>query len=223
MASTNLILLGPPGAGKGTHAQYLERELGVVHISTGDMLREAVAEGTALGNKAQEYMKAGQLVPDELVIELAKERLGKRDCPVGWLLDGFPRTIAQAEALSAIVDELQMPSPLAVNMVISEAEVVRRLSGRRMCRNCGTIFNLHRDNIDVGDPCPTCGGEIYIRSDDRPEAVRERLRVYQRQTEPLIDYYQQQAQLITVDVEGKQEEVSQHLLAAVRSKDVKRG
>lgn len=219
MTPVNLILVGPPGAGKGTYAEYLEKELGIVHISTGNMLREAVALGTALGKKAQEYMEAGQLVPDDLVTELAKERLEEPDCQAGWLLDGFPRTVAQAEALTDIVAELQMPIPLAINMAISDEAVVRRLSGRRMCRNCGTIFNLHRDSIDVGDPCPACGGEIYIRSDDRPEAVRERLKVYKRQTEPLTEYYQQRGQLITVHAEGEQEQVSQRLLAAVRANE----
>ena len=215
MTGPNLILLGPPGAGKGTHAEYLEKELGIVHISTGDILREAVAGGTKLGKQAQSYMAAGQLVPDDLVIELAKQRLAKSDCAGGWLLDGFPRTVAQAQALSSLIAELGMTEPRVINMAISDEEVIGRLSGRRMCRNCATIFNVERDNIDVGDCCPACGGEIYIRSDDRPEAVEERLQVYKRQTQPLIEYYRQRGHLITVDVEGEQQEVSRRLRAVV--------
>ncbi len=214
MTAPNLILLGPPGAGKGTHAEYLEKKMGLAHISTGDILRQAVAEVTELGKKAQQYMDAGQLVPDELVIELAKERLAKPDCARGWLLDGFPRTVAQAQALTKFMAEVKIPAPLVINMVISDEEVIGRLSGRRMCRGCPTIFNVERDDIDVGDSCPVCGGEIYIRTDDQPAAVKERLQVYKRQTEPVIEYYGQRGQLVTVDVEGEQADVARCLLVA---------
>ena len=217
MAGQNLILLGPPGAGKGTHAEYLEKESGLVHISTGDILRAAVAAGSELGERAQAYMDAGQLVPDELVIELVRERLSSSERDCRWMLDGFPRTIAQAEALAALIAELQMPEPLVVDLAISDEEAMRRLSGRRVCRQCGCIFNLPRDGLDVGDPCPTCGGELYVRSDDRPEEVRERLGVYKRQTQPLIAYYRQRDRLITVGVEGGQTEVSRRLLAIAQS------
>jgi len=220
MRQLNLILLGPPGAGKGTHAEYLEKELGIIHISTGDILREAVAQQNELGKKAQQYMDAGQLVPDELIIELAQQRLQQPDCISGWLLDGFPRTVAQAEALTQLIQELGSSEPLAVNMTISDEEVIRRLSGRRLCRDCAQIFNVYRDNIDVSDPCPICGGQLYIRTDDQPEAVKERLEVYQDETAPVIEYYRRQGRLITVDVEGEQQQVSQHLLSVIKAPQV---
>ncbi len=217
MRQLHLILLGSPGAGKGTHAEYLEKELGITHISTGDILREAVAQQSELGKKAQQYMDAGQLVPDELIIELAQQRLQQPDCTSGWLLDGFPRTVAQAEALTQLIEESNGSEPLAVNMTISDQEVIRRLSGRRLCRDCAQIFNVYRDNIGVADPCPTCGGQLYIRTDDQPEAIKERLKVYQDETAPVIEYYRRQGQLITVDVAGEQQQVSQHLLAAIKA------
>jgi len=209
-------LLGPPGAGKGTQAEGLVERYGVVHVSTGDMLRAAVAQSTELGLQAKKYMDAGDLVPDELVIGIVRERLAEDDIQSGGvLLDGFPRTLPQAEALAKVLDELEMQTPLVINLEVDDEEVVRRLSTRRMCRQCGAIYNLDRDGLDVGDKCPKCGGEIYQRDDDKPEAIRERLRVYYEQTAPLIDYYKQRGMLLAVRSEGTVEEVTQRLMKAL--------
>jgi len=208
MAQCDLILLGPPGAGKGTHAEYLKTDMSYTHLSTGDLLRAAVAAQSDLGEQAQTYMEAGELVPDDLVIGLVAERMEQLGCDEHFLLDGFPRTVAQAEALSEMLEELSREQPLVINLAINDAEVVRRLSGRRMCPDCGTIYNVHRDGLDIGDNCPQCGGELYCRRDDRPEAIRNRLEVYKQDSAPLIEYYQQRGQLVSVDTEQGQEDVS---------------
>ena len=211
MAQRDLILLGPPGAGKGTHAEYLEDSMSYTHLSTGNLLREAVANGNNLGKQAQDYMEAGELVPDDLVIELVTERMAQLDCEEHFLLDGFPRTTAQAEALSKMLGTIGREEPLVINLAVSDAEVVRRLGGRLMCPDCETIYNVHRDGLDIGDKCPQCGGELYCRSDDQPEAIRNRLNVYEQDSAPLIDYYQQRGQLVTIDAEQDQQQVSVEL------------
>lgn len=202
MAATNMILLGPPGAGKGTQAERLVADYGLIHISTGDMLRGAVAGGSELGLQAQAYMNRGELVPDELVIGIVRERLDAADIRAqGVLLDGFPRTVAQAEALSEAIIGLALSPPVVVNLTVPSAALLRRLTGRRMCRQCGSIFHIDRDEVEVGTPCPVtgCGGEIYQRGDDQPEPIGERLAVYLRQTAPLIEYYTAKGQLIDID------------------------
>ena len=201
MAQRDLILLGPPGAGKGTHADYLMAHMSYTHLSTGNLLRAAVASGSDLGKQAQGHMEAGELVPDDLVIDLVGERMEQLGCGEHFLLDCFPRTTAQAEALSEMLEELSREQPLVVNLAVSDAEVVRRLSGRWMCPDCATIYNVHRDGLDIGDKCPQCGGELYRRSDDQPEAIRNRLKVYKQDSALLIEYYQKRGQLVTVDAE----------------------
>ena len=216
-ASDVLILLGPPGAGKGTHGSAVVAQYGLVHVATGDILRAAVAAGTELGREAKKYMDAGELVPDEVVIGIVREKLAEEDVRnSGVLLDGFPRTIPQAEALDQALEELGYKKPCVLNLVVPEEEIVRRLSSRRVCRKCGAIYNLNIDGLDVGDKCPKCGGEIYQRDDDKPEAIRERLRVYHQQTAPLIDYYRSRGLLTEVDANGQIEEVRERVLAAVR-------
>lgn len=216
MAQRDLILMGPPGAGKGTHAEYLEQHLGYAHLSTGDLLREAVAAQTELGKQGQSYMDAGELVPDELVISLVRERLAQLDIGDRFLLDGFPRTVAQAEELGRLVDDLSRGRPLVVNLAVSDEEVVRRLGGRRLCEECEAIYNVHRDGLDVDDKCPRCGGELYRRTDDEPQAVRRRLQVYKQQTAPLIEYYRQRGQIVMVDAEQGQQQVSEKLAELVQ-------
>ncbi len=216
MAQQDLILLGPPGAGKGTHAEYLKTDMSYMHLSTGDLLRAAVAAQSNLGKQAQTYMEAGELVPDDLIIDLVAKRMEQLGSDEYFLLDGFPRTTVQAEALAEILEGVGREQPLVINLAVSDAEVVRRLSGRRMCPDCGTIYNVHRDGLDIGDNCPQCGGELYRRSDDRPEAIRNRLEVYKQDSAPLIEYYQQRGQLVTVDAEQGQEEVSAELTQLAR-------
>lgn len=211
-----LVLLGAPGAGKGTQAARLVESYGVVHVSTGDMLRAAVAAGTDLGRLAKQYMDAGSLVPDEVIIGVVRERLAAADIQEhGVLLDGFPRTLAQAEALADALAAAGLPAPTVVNLKVADEELVERLSTRRVCRSCGAIYNLRYDHLDVGDVCPKCGGEIYQRDDDRPEAIRERLRVYHAQTAPLIEYYRSRGELVEVDAAGRPEEVGEAVVAAV--------
>lgn len=211
----NVVLLGAPGAGKGTQAKMLSRRLGVPHISTGDILRAAVAAGSDLGKQAKGYMDRGELVPDELIIAIARERLAEADCAPGFVLDGFPRTVAQAEALDEVMDDLGREALIVVNLTVDEDEIVRRLSGRRLCRGCDGIYHIDDPGVEDGGPCPNCRGELYQRSDDRPEAIRERLAVYRRQTEPLIDYYARRGLLVNVEGEGDPEDIAQRLYAAV--------
>ncbi len=216
MPQRDLILLGPPGAGKGTHAEYVRQTMGYVHMSTGDILRTAVGEQTELGRQAQAYMDAGELVPDELVIGLVRERVALLGPDEHFLLDGFPRPVAQAEALAELGVEVSRAEPLVVNVAVSDEEVVRRLGGRRMCRSCGAIYNVARDGLDVGDKCPECGGELYLRSDDQPEAILNRLAVYKQDTQPLIEYYERRGQLTSIDGEQGQQLVSEQLARLVQ-------
>ncbi len=216
MPQQDLIILGAPGAGKGTHAEYLKKHMAYVHMSTGDILRVAVAGQTELGKQAQVHMDAGALVPDELVIDLVREQMAELGSGVHYLLDGFPRTVAQAEALAGIVAALGRPQPLVIYLAVSDEEVVHRLGGRRMCGSCGAIYNLYRDGLDAGDRCPACAGELYLRSDDRREAILNRLEVYKQQTQPLIDYYQQRRRLVNVDGEQGQQQASEQVARLAR-------
>jgi adenylate kinase len=217
-AEANIVLLGAPGAGKGTQAERLAERLGIPHISTGDMLRAARAEGTELGRKAARYMDAGELVPDEVIVGVALERLQRPDCAGGFLLDGFPRTLAQAEALTEALEQATKRLAVVLNLDVSEEEVVRRLSSRRVCRECDKVLSLLSGELQEGDPCPACGGEVYQREDDRPEVIRERLAVYRRQTEPLIDYYAGQGVLRTVESLGTPDEVDERVQAALEDR-----
>ncbi len=201
------ILLGPPGAGKGTQAKMLTERYGVPQVSTGDILRAAVAAGTPLGKEAKAYMDRGALVPDEVVIGIVRDRLGEPDCRKGYLLDGFPRTVAQAEALIRMLKKLGAPLPRVVSLEVGEEELVRRLSGRRTCQACGEPFHVEFHAPRVEGICDKCGGRLIQREDDKEETIRHRLQVYRKQTEPLIGYYQNQGLLKTVNGLGEAGEV----------------
>lgn len=192
-ASLVLILLGAPGSGKGTQAPLLAKEFGIPHISTGDMFREHLALNTPLGKKARDYMLAGKLGPDELVLDMLMERISKPDCVRGYLLDGFPRTIPQAEALSRFLSK--NVSLMALSLKVPDDVIAKRASGRLICRQCGHIYNKDSSPPKKAGICDKCGGEVYQRPDDTPEVVLERLKVYHHQTEPLLGYYQKQGVL----------------------------
>ena len=202
-----IILMGPPGAGKGTQAEKVMREFNLQHISTGDMLRSAVKEETPLGVKAKEYMERGALVPDDIVIGLIKERLARADCAGGGLLDGFPRTVEQAEALEHVLNDLLLQIDAVINVDVAADELLNRLTGRRVCRNCSSTYHLKFNPPRVRNICDHCSGELYQRSDDTVETVKERLGVYSRQTFPLIEYYQRKNLYHVVDGARSIEEV----------------
>lgn len=198
-----LVLLGPPGAGKGTQAGSLVEKYNVVHISTGDLLRAAVKEGTALGKAAKDYMDAGQLVPDTLILGLVEERIQKEDCQEGFLLDGFPRTPAQADALNEMLGKLGQNLDAVVNIEVPFGLLTDRITGRRLCRDCGATYHVSFRPSAKGDRCEKCGGELYQRSDDTKATVKNRLDVYEKQTAPLIDYYAKAGLIKNID--GSQE------------------
>ncbi len=188
----NAIFLGPPGAGKGTQAQKICKEFGIPQISTGDILRKAIADGTPIGLKAKEYMDNGQLVPDSIVIEIAKERLKAKDCKNGYVLDGFPRTVAQAEALDTIAD-----INFVINIYVKDEVIINRLGGRRVCPKCGAVY--HIDWLNGSKVCKNCSTELVQRKDDSESTIKERLRVYAEQTAPLIDYYEKSGKIVSVN------------------------
>ena len=194
-----VIMLGAPGAGKGTQAKKLAAEYSIPHISTGDIFRANIKEGTELGKKAKAYMDAGQLVPDELVCDLVVDRIQQDDCKNGYLLDGFPRTIPQAEALDAAVEKLGEKIDYAVNIDVPDDNIINRMSGRRACVGCGATYHIVFNPPKVEDVCDVCGKSLILRDDDKPETVRTRLDVYHAQTQPLIDYYAGRGVLVTVD------------------------
>ncbi len=202
-----LVFLGPPGAGKGTQARELAQEWRVPQVSTGDMLREAVAAGTPLGTEAKRFMDQGALVPDAVMIGLIAERLGRPDAARGFILDGFPRTIGQAEALGSLLKDLGRPLDGVINFEVSEPELIRRLTGRRVCRGCGHSFHVVSNPPKRDGVCDACGGELYQRSDDSEATVRNRLEVYRRQTSPLLDYYRERGLLTSVPGEGRIDDI----------------
>lgn len=199
-----IILFGPPGVGKGTQAKLLSEEFNIPHISTGDLLRAAVKNQTPLGIKAQQYMDAGNLVPDDIMIDLIREILTSPWAKRGFILDGFPRTVAQAQALDEMFKELGISLDAVISLRVEHDEVIRRLSGRRMCKTCGRIYSLRQIEL-LGDAprCQDCGGELFQREDDKAETVRHRLEVYMRETKPLKDFYRQTGRFIQID--GMQE------------------
>lgn len=199
MSQLNLVLLGPPGAGKGTQAARIVADYGIPHISTGDILRAAVKEQTPLGLEAKKYMDAGELVPDSVVIGIVKDRLNQPDTAQGFLMDGFPRTIPQAEALDQALAELDRAVTKVLVILVEEEVLVRRLTGRRVCRSCGALFHIYLNPPKVEGVCDLCGGELYQRDDDNEVTVRNRLEVYRKQTEPLIDYYDQAGLVVRLD------------------------
>jgi adenylate kinase len=205
------IFLGPPGAGKGTQAKRIAKQLGVPHLSTGDMMREAVARGTELGKIVGPIMQAGQLVSDDLVMKMVEERLKQPDCEAGCLFDGFPRTLPQAEGLDKILDRRGFGKPVVVDLAVSDDKLLRRLTGRRTCSVGGEIYNVYDAPSKVEGVCDNDGGKLVQRADDTAEVVNQRLAAYHRQTKPLADYYRQQGVLQEVDASVGVDEVSRAL------------
>lgn len=205
-----MIFLGPPGAGKGTLADLAVDLLKIPHISTGDLFRAAVKEGSPLGLKVKDILASGGLVPDALTIEIVRERLGKSDCQKGWILDGFPRTIPQAEALEALE-----PADKAVNFHVADEVVIGRLSTRRVCRACGKIYNVRNMKPKVEGVCDACGGEVYTRDDDKESSIKTRLDNYNKQTAPLIDWFGAKGKLVTIDGVGEPALVLERFKAAL--------
>ncbi len=198
-----ILLMGPPGAGKGTQAANLVKKYDIPHISTGDMFRAAVKEGTELGRKAKACMDAGQLVPDEITIGIVRERLAKPDCAKGFILDGFPRTVEQADALDGILKALSIHLTRAVDINVPSEALVERAVGRRVCRKCGAAYHIRFNPSKTEGKCDVCGGETYQRADDSEETLKSRLSVYEAQTKPLISYYQKAGLYSSID--GSQE------------------
>ena len=194
-----LIILGAPGAGKGTQAKRIAAKYGIPHISTGDIFRANIKNGTELGKKAQTYMDQGLLVPDELVCDLVVDRIQQSDCEKGYVLDGFPRTIPQAEALTAALEKLGTGIDYAINVEVPDANILNRMGGRRACLGCGATYHVEFNAPKQEGICDTCGAELVLRDDDKPETVQKRLDVYHEQTQPLIDYYTKAGKLAEVD------------------------
>jgi adenylate kinase len=206
-----IILLGPPGAGKGTQAVRLAAHLGVPHISTGDILRHEVAAGTDLGRKAERYIQAGELVPDDLVIEMTKKRLAREDAKAGFILDGFPRTLAQAEALDEIA-----AIDLVINLFLDPSDLVKRSTGRRVCKKCDANYHVHMNPPAKEGVCDRCGEELVLRKDDRIDVVETRIERYEEKTKPLVDHYGKKGILMQVYGSGMIEEVFERILEVVR-------
>lgn len=203
----NIILLGPPGAGKGTQAKRLIDKYGIPQISTGDMLRAALKEGTPLGLEAKKFMDQGTLVPDSVVIGLVKERIQKPDCSKGYMLDGFPRNVSQAEALDTMLQELKQKIDHVVSIEVPSSELLGRLTGRRTCKGCGAGFHVKFDPPKKEGVCDKCSGDLYQRDDDNEATVSSRLQVYEGQTKPLIDYYVSQSKLRPIDGVGDMNQI----------------
>ncbi|MEU4713878.1 adenylate kinase [Micromonospora purpureochromogenes] len=212
-----LVLVGPPGAGKGTQAEFIAAHLSVPKISTGDIFRANVSQGTPLGVEAKRYMDAGKLVPDEVTINMVRDRLAEPDAAEGFLLDGFPRTTPQAAALDKLLADLGTALDLVLELVVDDDEVIRRLSGRRTCRGCGKIWHVEFDATTREGICDRCGSELFQRDDDKPETIAARLREYAEKTAPLVDYYGAQNKLVGIDATGPVEDVTVRAIDALRS------
>jgi adenylate kinase len=210
-----LVLVGPPGAGKGTQAEFIAEHFGIPKISTGDIFRANVSGGTELGQTAKRYMDAGDLVPDEVTNAMVRDRLAQPDAVEGFLLDGFPRNVQQAAELDTILDSIGSGLSVVLDLDVDQDEVVRRLSGRRTCKKCGHVWHVEFDPPSVPDICDKCGGALYQRDDDLPETVRHRLDVYAQQTEPLIAFYAERKQLVAIDALGHVEDVTERAINAL--------
>jgi adenylate kinase len=215
-----ILMMGPPGAGKGTQAAKLVEKYNIPHISTGDMFRAAVKEGTPLGKQAKEYMDAGQLVPDSVTIGIVKERLAKPDCKEGFILDGFPRTLEQADALDKSLSELGIEVDQVINITASEDELVRRMTGRRICKSCGATYHVLFNPSKAEGVCDKCGGETFQRDDDKEETVKKRQAVYRAQTQPLIEYYQSKGLYAEIDGLQPIEKVFGDIVTSLRGAQV---
>lgn len=208
-----LILLGAPGAGKGTQAEIISEKYNIPTVSTGNIIRAALKNGTEMGIKAKSYIDAGELVPDDVVIGIIKERLSESDCENGYILDGFPRTIPQAEAL----DEMGFGIDAALSIEVADGEIVKRMSGRRVCEKCGASYHTEYKKPAIDGICNSCGGKLVIRKDDEPETVKNRLNVYHEQTEPLKDYYRAGGKLLTVEGQDEVTDTTRLVLEALES------
>ncbi|EPD55480.1 MULTISPECIES: adenylate kinase [Streptomyces] len=215
-----IVLVGPPGAGKGTQATRLAEKLSIPHISTGDLFRANISRQTELGKLAKSYMDAGNLVPDEVTIAMAKDRMEQPDAENGFLLDGFPRNVSQAEALGELLETEAIKLDAVLDLEVPEEEVVKRIAGRRICRNDSShVFHVTYSPAKKEGVCDVCGGELYQRDDDSEETVRKRLEVYHTQTEPIIDYYKAQGLVVTISSLGPVEEITQRALEALKRED----
>lgn len=214
----NLILLGPPGAGKGSQAKSLAERYGIPQISTGDILRAAVRDKTPLGIKAKSYMDKGVLVPDNLVVDIVAERIARDDCKQGFILDGFPRNIAQAKAVEKMMGGLGKKTDKVINIEVSHKEIVKRLSGRRVCRNCGEGYHVIFNPPVNDNKCDKCDGELYQRDDDKEDTIEARLKVYDEQTAPLVGFYKETGSLVTIGGIGGFREITEKIVNAVKGK-----
>jgi len=210
-----VVLLGPPGAGKGTQAKLLEQEFGAVQISTGDILRKAVADQTPLGKQAGDFIKRGALVPDDLIIDLIAERLQQPDCAKGFVLDGFPRTIPQAESLDVLLKKLALNLNCVLSVQVPREVIIERLAGRRTCKQCGALSHIVFDKPKQAGVCDRCGGELFQRDDDKEETIANRLTVYEAQTAPLVGYYSRQGLLREIDGVGSIDEIRTRVMKAL--------
>ncbi|GGP71458.1 MULTISPECIES: adenylate kinase [Streptomyces] len=213
-----IVLVGPPGAGKGTQAAFLAKNLGIPHISTGDLFRANISQGTDLGKQAKSYMDAGNLVPDEVTIGMAKDRMAQPDAEGGFLLDGFPRNVVQAEALDEALKADGLKLDAVLDLEVPEDEVVKRIAGRRICRtDSAHVFHVTYNAPKTEGVCDICGGELYQRGDDTEDTVRKRLEVYHSETEPIIDFYRAQGLVVTISALGKVDEVTERAMHALKA------
>jgi adenylate kinase len=215
LASLRVVLLGPPGAGKGTQAKLLREKFEACQVSTGDILRKAVADQSPLGKEASAYIKRGDLVPDSVIVKLVAERLKEKDCAPGFILDGFPRTIPQAQSLEGILKKMGLGLQSVLLVEVPHRIIVERLAGRRTCKNCGALYHLNFNPSTRENICDRCGGELLQRDDDREETISARLKVYDNQTAPLVDYYRQRGILREIDGVGKVEDIQNRVLKAL--------
>jgi adenylate kinase len=214
-AGARVVLLGPPGAGKGTQAKLLQDRFAARQISTGDILRRAVADQSPLGKQAAEYIRRGELVPDRLIIDLVAERLKEKDCETGFVLDGFPRTIAQSQSLEEILKRMGLGLDCVLSVQVPDKLIVERLSGRRTCKGCGALYHVVFDPPKAAETCNRCGGELFQRDDDREETVTNRLKVYEDQTAPLVSYYRERGLLREIDGVGEVEAIGKRVVRAL--------